>query len=166
LAKTAHIIDIGGGESKLAGYLLDAGFVNITVLDISGHSIEKAKKRLGSRADQIQWIAQDITEFQTDSHFDCWHDRAAFHFLTSPDDIAKYVNSTKLHVRQNGCMIIETFSENGPKTCSGLPIRQYNADSLSQVFSDGFKKLDCVLQDHETPAKRIQNFLYCSFRKI
>ncbi len=34
LAKTARIIDIGGGDSKLAEHLLTDGFEDITVLDI------------------------------------------------------------------------------------------------------------------------------------
>jgi 2-polyprenyl-3-methyl-5-hydroxy-6-metoxy-1,4-benzoquinol methylase len=40
-------VDIGGGESKLPEILLKAGYENITVLDISENSIERAKSRLG-----------------------------------------------------------------------------------------------------------------------
>jgi 2-polyprenyl-3-methyl-5-hydroxy-6-metoxy-1,4-benzoquinol methylase len=165
LPKTAGIIDIGGGESKLADCLLDAGYTNVHTLDISVNAIDKAKIRLGQRADQIQWMAQDILEFRTDIHFDCWHDRAAFHFLTNPDEIAKYTAVARLHINRNGYLIIGSFSEQGPKSCSGLPVRQYNPESLCLAFSDGFQKMDCIFHDHETPSKRKQNFLYCLFRK-
>ena len=35
LNKSAKIIDVGGGDSKLVDHLLEEGFNNITVLDIS-----------------------------------------------------------------------------------------------------------------------------------
>jgi 2-polyprenyl-3-methyl-5-hydroxy-6-metoxy-1,4-benzoquinol methylase len=166
LPKTADIIDVGGGDSKLADFLLDAGYVNITVLDISENSIERAKKRLGKKAKKITWIVQNILEFDTDRQFDCWHDRAAFHFLTSPDQILKYAELAKQFVKTNGYMVISTFSENGPEKCSGLTIKQYNQDRLSLAFTDGFKKINCISQNHETPFKTIQSFLYCSFHRV
>src|SRR5687767_15066192 len=85
LKKTANIIDIGGGDSKLVDYLLAEGFENITVLDISAQALSKAKERLGDNAAKINWIVSDITEFEPDTTFDVWHDRATFHFLTTID---------------------------------------------------------------------------------
>jgi ubiquinone/menaquinone biosynthesis C-methylase UbiE len=166
LPKTGSIIDIGGGESRLAGCLLDTGYIDITVLDISEKSIEKAKKRLGKRADEINWVVQDITEFDTDQLFDCWHDRATFHFLTKTDQIVKYSTKAKQFVKQFGYMVIGTFSEKGPEKCSGLPIRQYNQQEMSHIFSDGFRYLNSVFHDHETPFKTKQSFLYNSFQRI
>ena len=54
LAKSAKIIDIGGGDSKLVDYLLDEGFEHITVLDISSKALEKAQKRLGDKAKKVK----------------------------------------------------------------------------------------------------------------
>ena len=164
--RTAYIIDVGGGESKLADCLVEAGYLNITVLDISENSIERAKKRLGKNAEKITWVVQDILNFNADKQFDCWHDRAAFHFLTSPDQISKYVSLATQYVKPNGYLVIGSFSENGPNKCSGLPVKQYTPKSMSLVFLNGFKKLKCTRQIHETPLKTTQNFLYCSFQRI
>mgnify|MGYP003636882197 FL=1 len=163
LQKTAKIIDIGGGDSKLVDYLLDEGFENITVLDISAKSLEKAKTRLGEKANKVNWIVCDITEFEPNMTFDVWHDRATFHFLTTTEQISKYIKTAKKSV--NGYMTIGTFSKNGPEKCSGLEIKQYNEDELTLQLKNGFNKIKCVTEDHVTPFNTTQNFLFCSFKR-
>ena len=163
LKKTAKIIDIGGGESKFVDYLLDEGFENITVLDISSKSFEKAKKRLGEKANKVNWIVSDILEFKPNMTFDVWHDRATFHFLTTTDQVKKYMKTARKSV--SGFLTIGTFSQNGPKKCSGLDIKQYNEDELISELKDGFKKIKCVTEDHLTPFDTTQNFLFCSFKR-
>lgn len=163
LTKTAKIIDIGGGDSKLADYLLDEGFENITVLDISVKALDKAKKRLGDKAQKINWIVSDITEFEPDTTFDVWHDRATFHFLTTSDQVAKYMDTARKSV--NGFLTIGTFSVNGPDKCSGLSIKQYSEETLTKELKNGFDKLRCVTEDHITPFDTTQNFLFCSFKR-
>jgi SAM-dependent methyltransferase len=164
LPKTAKIIDIGAGDSMLVDYLLEEGFENITVLDISVKALDKVKKRLGEKAQKVYWVVSDITEFQPDSTFDIWHDRATFHFLTINEQISRYLDRAREFV--SDYLIIGTFSEKGPEKCSGLPIRNYNEDEMSVSFSDGFKKISCMTLDHETPFKTKQNFIYCSFQRI
>jgi 2-polyprenyl-3-methyl-5-hydroxy-6-metoxy-1,4-benzoquinol methylase len=166
ISKNSRIIDVGGGESKLVDFLLDAGYNDITVLDISEESVLHAKNRLGHKAAMVKWIIQDIVDFETDQPFDCWHDRAAFHFLTTTEQISKYALLAKKFIRSNGYLIVSTFSENGPEKCSGLTIKQYNQDDMSLAFSDGFKKIECLTLDHETPFNTSQNFIYCSFQRI
>ena len=163
LKKTAKIIDIGGGESKLVDYLLNEGFENISVLDISSKSLEKTKNRLGEKAKKVNWIVSDILEFKPNTTYDVWHDRATFHFLTKPDQIKKYIKIAKISV--NGFITIGTFSKNGPKRCSGLDIKQYNENELTLEFKDGFKKIECLTEDHLTPFKTLQNFIFCSFKR-
>ena len=163
LTKSSKIIDIGGGESKLVDFLLDEGFEDITVLDISAKAIEKSKNRLGEKASKINWIVSDVENFEPNTSYDIWHDRATFHFLTTPEQISKYLKIARSCV--NGYLTIGTFSENGPKSCSGLNIKQYSEDSLSTEFNNGFKKIRCVIEDHFTPFNTIQNFLFCSFRR-
>ncbi|WP_034058382.1 class I SAM-dependent methyltransferase [Lacinutrix jangbogonensis] len=162
IKKTASIIDIGGGDSKLVDNLLAEGFTNITVLDISAQALEKAKKRLGEKANQVHWIVCDITEFEPNTTFDVWHDRAAFHFLTTDTQIKKYIKTARASV--SGFLTIGTFSENGPEKCSGLKIKQYNEEELALKFKDGFDKIKCVTEDHLTPFNTTQNFLFCSFK--
>tara|TARA_B110000090_G_scaffold163057_1_gene180215 strand:+ start:1592 stop:2209 length:618 start_codon:yes stop_codon:yes gene_type:complete len=163
LKKTAKIIDIGGGDSKLVDYLLDAGFENISVLDISATALEKAKKRLGEKANKVNWIASDIAEFKPNITFDIWHDRATFHFLTTPDQIKKYMSIARKSV--NGFLTIGTFSQDGPKKCSDLEIKQYNEQQLTSELKNGFNKVKCVTEDHLTPFGTKQNFIFCSFKR-
>ncbi len=163
LSKTAKIIDIGGGDSKLADYLLDEGFENITVLDISSKALDKAKERLGDRAEKINWIISDITEFKPKITFDVWHDRATFHFLTTREQIAKYMETARSSV--SGFLTIGTFSDNGPDKCSGLQIKQYSEETLTAELQNGFDKIRCVTEDHITPFDTKQNFLFCSFKR-
>lgn len=164
LDKSASIIDVGGGDSKLVDYLLDAGFENITVLDISSHALDKAKKRLGVRAEIIKWVVADITTYKTDNKFDVWHDRAAFHFMVTEEQIEDYLTIAKNAIKPNGYITIGTFSENGPKKCSGLDIKQYSDVSLQALLNQRFTKLKCVIEDHTTPFSTTQNFLFCSFQ--
>ena len=166
IPKDAAIIDVGGGDSYLADNLLAAGFTNITVLDISEVAINKAKQRLGKDAEKINWTVSDINELVTTKKFDCWHDRAAFHFLTTEKQIEKYLSIAQKHISDNGRMIIGTFSTSGPEKCSGLPIKQYSEQSLSTALKSWFEKIKCITTDHITPFNTIQNFLFCSFRKI
>lgn len=163
LPKTAKIIDIGGGDSKLVDYLLEEGFENITVLDISAKALEKAKKRLGDNAKKINWVVSDITEYQPDTTFDIWHDRATFHFLTTSNQVSKYLDTARESV--NGYLTIGTFSNNGPEKCSGLKIKQYSEETLTSELKNSFDKIRCITEDHITPFDTKQNFLFCSFKR-
>lgn len=163
VSKSASIIDVGGGNSKLVDFLLNEGYENITVLDISATALEKAKVRLGERAEKVNWIVSDITEFKPTTTYDIWHDRAAFHFLTKDEQIGKYLSIVKNAVK--GFLVMGTFSESGPKKCSGLDIRQYSATSLEEIFKDDFTKLICKTEDHTTPFNTTQNFTFCSFKR-
>jgi uncharacterized UPF0146 family protein len=164
LDKKAKIIDIGGGDSKLVDFLLEEGFENITVLDISEKAIQKAQLRLGVKADKVNWIVSDITQFNPTTQYDVWHDRAAFHFLTSKVDINKYVEIVKKSVSKY--IVIGTFSENGPQKCSGLEIKQYSQEEITKLFQNDFQVIECFTEDHTTPFDTKQNFMYCSFKRI
>lgn len=157
--KTAKIIDVGGGESKLVDFLLEEGYENISVLDISANALEKAKKRLGDKAKKVNWIVADITEFEPTEQYDVWHDRAVFHFLTEDNDIKKYQDLVSKAVK--GKMVIGTFSTNGPLKCSGLEIKQNDEISLTSNFAADFEKIECFTIDHITPFDTIQNFIFC-----
>jgi ubiquinone/menaquinone biosynthesis C-methylase UbiE len=165
LPKTARIIDVGGGDSTLVDFLLADGYESITVLDISEHALARAQKRLGDKAQLVQWVVGDVTEYHPDTSFDVWHDRATFHFLATEPQIAKYLSVAREAVSNNGYVAIGTFSTNGPTKCSGLTIKQYNDETLTEQLNDGFEKIRCITEDHITPFKTAQNFLFCSFRR-
>lgn len=165
LDSNAAIIDIGGGDSFLAEFLLSRGFTDITVVDISRKAIERAKLRLGEKAEEIKWIVADVSEFSPGRQFDLWHDRAAFHFLTHDSQIEKYVNTVKSSVKAGGFLIMGVFSETGPTKCSGLEIRQYSIKEMQKLFAEGFTPISCKNLDHKTPSGGSQNFTFCSFQK-
>ena len=166
LPKTASIIDIGGGDSFLVDHLLNMGYTNITVLDISQAAINKVKKRLGNRANMVNWIVSNILDFKTDVKYDCWHDRAAFHFLTTAQEIEIYLSIAQKNVKSGGKMIIGTFSDEGPEKCSGLLVKQYDENLLSSTLQKWFSKIKCITTDHITPFKTVQHFLFSSFQKL
>lgn len=163
LPKSAKIIDVGGGDSRLVDFLLDEGFENLTVLDISARALERAKKRLGEKAKKVNWVVSDINDYEPEIVFDVWHDRATFHFLTTTEEIEVYLVTAKKAVA--GFMTIGTFSEAGPKKCSGLNIKQYSETELQEQLDGGFEKIKCITEDHQTPFGGTQNFLFCSFRR-
>ncbi len=160
LPKDAAIIDVGGGDSQLVDYLLNLGYTNISVLDISKNALERTQKRLGPMASSVHWIETDITEFTPETIYDLWHDRAVFHFLTRKKDIDGYLNLVKDNV--NRALVLSTFSIHGPLKCSGLDVSRYNDQTLSALFEPTFEKKESFLQDHETPFGTKQNFLFYS----
>ncbi len=157
------IIDIGGGDSRLADNLLADGFKDITVLDISGEALKRAQARLGANSQSVKWIESDIKGFKPNREYAVWHDRAAFHFLTDPEDVVQYANMVAKHV--TGFLIIATFSETGPEKCSGLPISRYNEPEINTVFGAHFRLLQSFTENHITPFNTIQNFRFNLFSK-
>lgn len=165
LPQTASIIDIGGGDSLLADHMLQMGYSDITVLDISAGAIERAKTRLGSLADRVQWVVSDVVDFQPDKKYDYWHDRAAFHFLTSEEEIAQYVRCAESSVKPGGHLLIGTFSLQGPQTCSNLPVQRYSKETLSAQFKPGFERVASITVNHKTPSDTTQDFVFCGLKR-
>lgn len=164
--KSASIIDVGGGASTLTDDLLTEGYKKITVLDLSGSALSAAKSRLGGRAAAVEWIEADITEVELPRHaYDVWHDRAVFHFLTTPEARHAYVNAVLRAVKPGGHVIVATFAEDGPTQCSGLPVMRYNASELHAEFGSPFQLVRHEREDHHTPFGTTQKFVYCYCRK-
>ena len=166
LPKTAKIIEVGSGDSYLGDFLLERGYSEITLLDISEKALETIQKRLSAKAEQITFLATDVTSFSTTETYALWHDRAVFHFLTQISDIQKYVKNVSEKLVSGGYLILGTFSTNGPDMCSGLHVRQYSEKELTNIFSKGFKKIECFSEVHQTPSGTRQNFLFFVFQRI
>ncbi|MGI9548034.1 MAG: class I SAM-dependent methyltransferase [Flavobacteriaceae bacterium] len=162
----ARIIDVGGGDSLLVDHLLNMGYKDITVLDISETAILKAKTRLGEKASRVKWIVADAATFKPTENYDFWHDRATFHFLTTENEISRYLETAYHHINPKGILLIGTFSEKGPKICSGIEIKQYSEYSMTSRFKEYFEKIKCFNTDHKTPSGALQNFIFCCFRKL
>lgn len=163
--KSAAIIDVGGGASVLADDLLQAGYSNVTVLDLSRAALQAAQNRLGARAARVAWLEGDITAIRLPAHaFDVWHDRAVFHFLTTAEQRQAYVRQILCAVKPGGHVIVSTFAEDGPLQCSGLPVMRYSAAGLHAEFGSPFELLRHEKEEHLTPTGRTQNFVYCYCR--
>jgi 2-polyprenyl-3-methyl-5-hydroxy-6-metoxy-1,4-benzoquinol methylase len=164
-SRSASIIDIGGGESTLVDDLLLRGYKNLTVLDVSRTAIEVTKKRLGSASEQVRWLVGDIVEIELEPYaYDLWHDRAVFHFLTTPERRLAYVRRATRAVRPGGHVIVSTFGPEGPTKCSGLEVMRYDADSLHSEFGRRFRLVESSKELHQTPFGTTQQFLYCYCR--
>jgi SAM-dependent methyltransferase len=159
------IIDIGGGASRLVDHLVDQGFEDITVLDLSAAALEAARRRLESRADRVRWIVADATAWEPVKAYDIWHDRAAFHFLTDENDRAAYVARLARGVKAGGHAIIGTFALDGPEKCSGLPVARYDSASLTLALGSEFRLVDTRRHEHATPWGSRQMFQFTVFRR-
>ncbi|MDP1525530.1 MAG: class I SAM-dependent methyltransferase [Rhodocyclaceae bacterium] len=165
VALSAAIIDVGGGASTLVDDLLAGGYRALSVLDISAAALKSAQARLGVAADQVRWLVGDITTLDLPTQgFDVWHDRAVFHFLTSPEQRAAYVHQVLHAVKPGGHVIVSTFAEDGPLQCSGLPVMRYSADGLHAEFGAPFELIRHEQEEHRTPTGGIQKFVYCYCR--
>jgi ubiquinone/menaquinone biosynthesis C-methylase UbiE len=165
LGPEAPIIDVGGGSSTLVDDLLDLGHRDVTVLDISHTAIDRARERLGERAGQVTWIVGDVTSVELPpAHYEFWHDRAVFHFLTEPETRQRYVAAVRRSLKLNGHIVVATFGEQGPDHCSGLEVARYSPDALHDQFGTSFKKVSSRTENHMTPWGAEQEFVYCYCR--
>jgi len=161
----AAIIDVGGGASTLVDGLLEAGYRNVTVLDISSAALDVARARLGELASRVSWIVADVLEAPLASGaFAVWHDRAVFHFLTQPEDRDRYVAKAHDAVRAGGHVIVASFAPEGPERCSGLEVVRYSPEGMHAQFGAGFDLLDSRREEHHTPSGSTQAFVYCLCR--
>ena len=159
------IIDIGGGASRLVDHLIEQGFEDVTVLDLSGAALEAAKGRLGARAGGVHWVAADATIWEPVKAYDIWHDRAAFHFLIDEHDRAAYVARLTRGVKAGGHAIIATFALDGPEKCSGLPVARYDSASLGRTLGPIFQLIHTMRDEHATPWGSRQVFQFSVFRR-
>ena len=160
------IIDIGGGSSVLIDHLLDAGYVDVTTLDISERALIGSKDRLGPHAAEVHWIVGDVLAWSPARAYDVWHDRAVFHFLTGERDRAAYRATLLKGLRQQGALILGTFAEHGPERCSGLPVHRWSADALAAELGSEFRLIESLREDHRTPWGAVQPFTWARFERV
>lgn len=154
------IVDVGGGTSTLVDRLLECGHTGLTVLDISAHALHLARLRLAERSHRVQWLVADLLRWTPPRRFALWHDRAVFHFLTEPDDRARYREMAADGVTPGGHLILATFAADGPEQCSGLPVVRFDAMDLADVFSKDFTPVGHRREHHRTPAGIDQPFTW------
>jgi SAM-dependent methyltransferase len=163
---SAPVIDIGGGASTFVDDLLARGHSDLTVLDLSSAALEAARTRIGSRSSDVTWVCADVTSAPLPvDHFQFWHDRAVFHFLTDERDRRLYVDSVRRSVRRGGHIVIATFGPHGPEKCSNLDVVRFTPASLHAEFGSDFNKVADAIESHKTPWGTEQEFVYCYCRR-
>lgn len=163
--RRGRIVDIGGGASLLVDRLLELGFAEVAVLDISEAALAKSRARLGERAGSVEWIVADVARVEEIGTFDLWHDRAVFHFLTDPADRRCYVDLARRTIPTGGHLLIATFAEGGPTKCSGLDVCRYDASGLGAELGEGFELIREARESHATPWGSAQAFFYGLYRR-
>jgi SAM-dependent methyltransferase len=166
-ARDGSVIDVGAGSSPLAAALLDAGWRDVTVLDISDAALAVSRDRLGkhgTHADRISFVVADVLTWNPPRRFDAWHDRAVFHFLVDPVDRVQYARLAARAVASGGILVIGTFAADGPTECSGLPTARYGPEQLAQAFAPDFVLEHTEREQHTTPGGAIQPFTWVVLR--
>ncbi len=166
VALDAKIIDVGGGASRLVDGLLDRGFENVSVLDVSAAALTQSRERLGPRAQRVQWITADVTSFEPPTHYAVWHDRAVFHFLTSAFDRSAYVQVLERAVAGGGHAVVGTFALDGPQRCSGLEVARYDGPGLAAALGPSFALVETLRHEHRTPTGIVQAFTFVRLARI
>jgi len=160
------VVDVGGGDSRLVDTLVARGLDCLAVLDVSGAALHRAQERLGDQAAALTWIEADVTAGWTLKPMDVWHDRAVFHFLTTPEDRARYRFQLRQTLKAEGTVIVATFALDGPETCSGLPVARYSPETLAAELGNEFRLVESVPHEHRTPWGTVQPFVYARFIRV
>ncbi len=158
------VLDVGGGASPLAGELLDRGYRDVTVADISGRALERARAALDARGGEVTWAEADVRDHDFGREFDLWHDRALFHFMVEEADREGYLRTLRRSLRRRGHIVLATFGPDGPTACSGLPVRRYDAGALATALGGDFELLASRTETHVTPRGAAQQFVFALLR--
>jgi SAM-dependent methyltransferase len=161
----AAVVDVGGGSSRLVDRLLDRGFGDVTVLDVSSGALDVAQGRLGDRAARVTWLVEDVCAWRPGRRYDLWHDRAVLHFLVDAADRARYLDALELGLASGGAAVIATFASDGPEQCSGLPVVRYDPPGLAALLGPGLRLVAERRAEHRTPGGAVQPFAWAALRR-
>jgi len=133
LDKNASLFLGGVGNAKLPEILIEKGYNNLILNDISPNALIELKNRLPKK-DSLIFQAGDILATETflnhQNKFDIWIDRATLHFFTvcaQKDPYFERINET---VKPGGHVLIGVFSKNNEPQCCGLDLQLWSIESL------------------------------------
>jgi 2-polyprenyl-3-methyl-5-hydroxy-6-metoxy-1,4-benzoquinol methylase len=158
-------IDVGAGESVLADTLLDQGWTDVTVLDVSTEAVSAVQTRLAGRAG-VSFVVADLLDWEPDRQYDAWHDRAVLHFLVDAAQQDHYSRVSADAIRQGGIAVVGTFATDGPTHCSGLPTCRYDVPMLAALCGSHFALEHHEREEHLTPSGAIQPFTWVVLRRL
>jgi hypothetical protein len=160
------LIDVGGGPSSLVDVLLDRGWMDLTVLDVSVAGLRTAQDRLGAAAERVQWLAADLLTWEPHRLYAAWHDRALLHFFAASTDQDRYRDMLQAATTEGSVAVFGAFALDGPHSCSGLPVRRYSVEDLAAFVGQHWLLLAWDREEHHTPTGIIQPFTWASFRRV
>lgn len=164
-APTASVLNCGGGASVLEANLLQAGYHDVTTVDISAQALERVRLE-HERGGGVRTIRADVTSWQPTRTFDVWHDRAVFHFFTTEHERNGYRNALSMGVAIGGIVVIGTFAADGPEQCSGLPVVRYESAALLDELGMAVSLERTVREVHHTPWGSEQAFTWIVARRL
>lgn len=161
------LIEIGAGNSYLAKNLLDHNYRNIDLVDLSEEALKRSRSHIEGHpaVKNIRLIKTNILDLHTHKTYDLWHDRAVFHFLLDDARVQDYIQVLRTHLKSDGVFVLACFSDQGPETCSGLPVRRYHPNEISSVFGSLFQLEEQFRNVHITPSGNEQEYLWTVMRK-
>jgi hypothetical protein len=159
------VIDIGGGSSRLADALINRGWTDITVLDVSQTALHTAQRRLGEGVDKVTWIGHDLVTWVPERCYCLWHDRAVFHFFTEATQRDQYRRALTGATVVGSIVIIGCFAPDGPQQCSGLPVARYTPAGLADELGRNWLLVAEDRAEHRTPSGGIQPFTWAALRR-
>lgn len=159
------LVDVGGGASVFVDGLLESGWTDITVLDVSRIGLQVARDRLGAAGGRVHWLAQDLLSWHPGRTYAAWHDRAVLHFFTAAADRERYRSVLDSATTAGSVAIFGVFSPDGPPSCSGLPVRRYGVEDLGGFLGPTWTLLAAEGEVHHTPAGKTQDFTWAAFRR-
>ena len=165
LSAADAVIDVGGGASPLTRALLDRGFRDLTVLDISAAGMQHARDRLGPRAAQVHWLTADVLSWHPQRRYQAWHDRAVYHFLTTGEHRRQYLRALDAATARGTAAVFGCFAPDGPQHYSGLPVARYSPAQLTGQLGSKWLLISQDREEHITPAGTIQPFTWIALRK-
>lgn len=169
LSSDARILNVGVGTSTLIDELLNFGYSNLTASDISNTALEKLQTRLGANKNKVHWVVDDLTNPKLLSEIDpidLWHDRAVLHFFTNEEEQNAYFSLLKKIVKPKGYVLISTFNSEGATKCSGLNVKRYNKDLLTNKLGADFKLLEFFNYTYTMPSGDTRPYIYTLFKRI
>jgi SAM-dependent methyltransferase len=161
----AVVLEVGGGASALVAGLLDRGYRDITVVDLSGTALTRVRERLGARGASVRLLESNVLTLELGRPVDVWHDRAVFHFLTAEEDRSAYLETLRDTLRPGGHVVLATFALDGPEKCSGLPVVRYSPETLGGTLGPDYRLVQALARAHVTPNRKEQRFTYAVFQR-
>ncbi len=164
LLAESPIFIAGAGTSTLISSLDAQGYL-LSVNDISEHALKISQSQLPV-PDKHNWIRQSIAEpLELEQTCELWIDRAVLHFLISADAQHAYFENVRRIVKPGGYILLAQFSEDGAKTCAGLPVKGYSVADYQAKLAD-FKLIASERYVFINPFGQARPYNYVLFKRL